>query len=292
MQYRPNANMLPSKSGCCSIIRSILPHLTKAEQKAAEYILENPAEVIHMTITNMAETCRIAEATIFRLCKKAGYSGFQAFKISLAGEMFPAFESVCNEVITDDSPNSIAAKVFHSIAEGLQDTLRIVNEKQLEKAITAVCNAKRIYAYGSGVSALVAQDIEYRFIRFGIPVIAYSDPHMQYISASLTEPGDVIIVISHSGSNQDILGAIELAKPCGATVIAITSHLRSPLSHDAHITLCGMAREVNYRSEAMASRLMHMALVDVLYVGAMLRQQDKITANMKKVRQAVSKRKV
>ena len=282
----------PGQPGCLTVLRSILPHLTKTERKAAEYILENPAEVIHLTITSLAETCSIAEATIFRLCKKAGFTGFQSFKIALAAEMYPTFATEYKEVSATDSPGSLAAKVFHSISEGLQDTLRIVDEKELAKAITAVCQAKRIYAYGSGVSSIVALDIEYRFIRFGIPVVSYSDAHMQYTSASLTKPGDVILVISHSGSNQDILGAIELAKPCGATVIAITSHLRSPISQAADITLCGMAREVNYRSEAMASRLMHMALVDALYVGVMLQQPDTIKANVQKMRTAVSRRKV
>ena len=152
--------------------------------------------------------------------------------------------------------------------------------------------ARRIEAYGSGGSAVITADIEHRFSRFGIPVRAYSDQHMQVSSAALLHRGDVVIAVSHSGSNQDVLQAARIAKSNEATVIGITSHLRSPLGQVSDILLHGMAREVNYRSEAMSSRLVHLAIIDVLYVGAMLRQPARITANMHKLREAIASRRI
>ncbi|HWR42924.1 MurR/RpiR family transcriptional regulator [Sporomusa sp.] len=277
---------------CLARIRSILNELTKAEQKAANYILSNSTEVIHMTITELAEAAHSAEATIFRLCKKLGYSGYQDLKIALAGDIYTPLESVHKEVDPNDTPTVIAGKIFNGITEGLQDTLQIMNGPALEQAISTIAAAQRIDAYGSGGSAIIAADIEHRFMRFGIPVRAYADPHMQMTSAALLKPSDVVIAISHSGANRDILDAVQMAKASQATVISITSYMRSPLSKVADIALYGMAREVNYRSEAMASRLIHLALVDVLYVGALLKQQDTFIANMQKVRQAIAKRRI
>ncbi|WP_425059489.1 MurR/RpiR family transcriptional regulator [Sporomusa carbonis] len=192
-----------------------------------------------------------------------------------------------------DTTGSIASKIFHGITEGLQDTLKIMNETALEQAINTILSAaQRIDAYGSGGSAIIAADIKHRFMRFGIPVRAYADPYIQITSASLLKPGDVAIAISHTGANRDILDAVEMAKTSKATVISITSYMRSPLSKTADITLYGMAREVNYRSEAMASRLIHLAIIDVLYVGALLKQQDRFIDNMQKVRQAIAKRRI
>jgi len=108
----------------------------------------------------------------------------------------------------------------------------------------------------------------------------------------LLHRGDVVIAVSHSGSNQDVLQAARIAKSNEATVIGITSHLQSPLGQVADILLHGMAREVNYRSEAMSSRLVHLAIIDVLYVGAMLRQPARITANMHKLREAIASRRI
>jgi DNA-binding MurR/RpiR family transcriptional regulator len=285
-----NTHAAPAANvGCLASLRSLLPNLTKAERKTAEYILANSSDVVHMTIIGLAEAVQVAETTIFRLCKKLRLSGFQAFKIALAGESFPAMEFVFNDVVAEDTPSQIADKIFQRIGEGLQDTLAIINEESLAAAVDALCAAGRLYAYGSGGSAIVAMDIEHRFMRFGIPVFAYADPHMQYSSASLLTGGDVVIAVSHTGASHNILEAAALSRKSGAVVIAITSYLRSPVSRIADVTLCGLAREIRYRNEAMSSRLMHLAIVDILYVATMMRLQDRITANMKKIRRAIAK---
>ena len=56
--------------------------------------------------------------------------------------------------------------------------------------------------------------------------------------------------------------------------------------------LTGMARETNYRSEAMASRLVHLAILDCLYTGVMLRRMDDYIDNMKQVRKAIAAQKM
>jgi len=264
--------------------------LTKKEGKVAEYILANPSEVIHMTITQLAENIGISEATITRFCKKLDLSGFQSLKIGLASDLYDPLESVYNEVHTEDSIDVIANKIFQDIHEALQDTLKIINPKALEQAITAVLAAKCIVAYGTGGSASVASEVEHRFIRFGISVRAYADQDMQVISASLLHSGDVVIAISHTGSNQAVLEAVKIAKENGATIIGITSYIKSPLSNVSDIILNGMGREINFRSESMSSRMTHLAIIDVLYVGAMLRQPDRIMNNMEKIREAIAKK--
>lgn len=278
--------------GCLPRLRSVSTELTKAEQKVAEYILTNPAKVIHLSITELAETVGSAEATIFRLCQKLGFKGYQRFKIALAGDLYTPAESVCKEVDPDDSLSVVASKVFQSINEGLQDTLKILNQTALEQAVELLVSARRIDVYGSGGSAVIANDIEHRFMRFGVPVHAYADPHMQISSAALLGSEDVVMAISHTGSNRDLLDSVKMARESGAKVIAITSHMKSPLSKLADVSLYGTAKETEYRSEAMASRLVHLGIVDVLYVGVVLREQERVGNNMEKIRQAIAIRRV
>lgn len=281
-----------SPASCLPVLRSMYAELTKAEQKIADFILEHSADVIHMTISELAEAAASADATIFRLSKKLGFTGFQGLKIALAGDLFSPLESVDREVDPHDSVESFPQKIFHNITEGLQDTLKILDYQELQKAIDALSATKHLSIYGSGGSAIIAADIEHRFMRFGIPVRAYSDPHMQLTSATLLKPGDVVIAVSHSGANIDVLNSVELAKKSAATIIAITSYMKSPLSLAADIALHGMAREIRYRSEAMASRLIHLAIVDLLYTGIMLKNPSQLIENMNKVRLAISSRRL
>lgn len=279
-------------ASCLPLLRSMYNDLTKAEQKIADYILQNSANVIHMTISELADASQSAEATIFRFCRKLNFVGFQGLKIALAGDLFSPEKSVYQEVEMNDSAEVFAPKIFNIINEGLQDTLKVLDLSALEKAIDALATARHIDAYGLGGSSIIAADIEHRFMRFGIPVRSYSDPHFQIASASLLQQGDVIVAISHSGASIELLKSVELAKKNLATVIAITSYMKSPITKIADICLHGMARETSYRPEAATSRIIHLALVDLLYTGVMLKNPEPFIENMNKVRLAISSQKL
>ena len=167
----------------------------------------------------------------------------------------------------NDSYKLIAEKLFSSITDGLQDTLKLIDFEQLEKAVQLIKNAHQICVYGFGNSFTVCQDIETRFMRFGIPIKAYNDLHMQVTASSLLTEKDLIICVSHTGANIDLLQAIELAHNNNVPIIAITSYMNSPLCKLSDVVLHGMGREIAYKSEAVASRLIHMAIVDILYMG-------------------------
>ena len=187
---------------------------------------------------------------------------------------------------------SEAEKLFSSIADGLQDTLKLLDFEEINKAVDLISKARQICVYGFGNSYTVCKDIETRFMRFGIPVKAYCDLHMQLTASSLLTQEDLIIAVSHTGSNIDLLQSIELAHDNKIPIIAITSYMNSPLCKLADVVLHGMGREVAYKSEAVASRLIHMAIVDVLYMGIYQHNVDKGFANIEKMRAAIAKRRL
>ena len=113
---------------------------------------------------------------------------------------------------------------------------------------------------------------------------------MQAMSASLLEPNDVAIVITHSGSSRDIVDAIELAHEAGAASIVITSHFKSPVSHVASVVLSVNTLETNYRFEPMSSRIAHLSVVDAIAVGVTLRRQDAYMRSVEKTRRALVKK--
>lgn len=278
--------------GCLPRLRSLYGVLTKAEQKVADYIFADPSKIVHLSITELAEASGSAEATVFRLCQKVGFKGYQHLKIALAQDLYSPAETIYREFHSGDTVDLLTKKVFSNIGEGLQDTLKIIDSKALDKAIMLLDGARRIDAYGSGGSGVIAADIEHRFMRFALPVRAYADPHMQIISAALLQPGDVVIAISHSGSNKDLLDSVAMAQKSGASAIAITSHMKSPLSELADVSLFGVAREAEIGYEAMVSRIIHLAIVDILYVGVMMRRQEQSVENIQKVREAIALRRV
>ncbi|MFM1651401.1 MurR/RpiR family transcriptional regulator [Brevibacillus sp. B_LB10_24] len=271
-------------------IRAMYPQLSTKEQQVADYILEHPGEIIHLSITALSDLCECAEATIFRLCRRLDFQGYQALKIALASEVVNPLQNIHQEIHPDDDVSALADKIFTADIETLRDTLQITNANReaLGSAIEKLSAARRIEFYGTGGSAVIAQDAYHKFIRTGIPCVFHTDSHYQVMSAALLQAGDVVVGISHSGSNKDILEALKIAKEAGATIIGITGYGKSPLVKMAHVCLFTTSRETVFRTEALSSRLAQLSLIDVLYVAVSLRRQDETVANIKKIREAIS----
>ena len=270
------------------IIRSSYPELTKLEKRIADYINLNPKKIIEHTISDLAKETQSSEITISRFCKKLGFSGLQGLKLSIASEVLGGNDQPYQDIQPKDSYELITNKIFNSISEGLSDTLKLLNYQAIALAVNAIMKARRIEIYGFGNSATVCRDIETKFLRFGFCVHSYSDAHQQATSAVVLEKNDLVIAVSHTGSTLELLESVKLAKANKAKIIVITSHAHSPLSALADISLHGMGREVRYSSEASSSRLIHLAITDVLYTGIAMKMPEQYRKNLKKMREAIS----
>ena len=272
-------------------LRSAYPGLTRAEKAIALYISEHADDIMEQTISTIAAATSSAEITVSRFCKKLGFQGLQGLKISLAAEVYSLRENRYQSISPEDSSRDIACKMFQNIMDGLHDTLKILDFQAVENAAHALMNARHIAVYGFGNSATVCRDIETRFLRFGMVVQAYADAHMQVTSASLLDKRDVALAISHSGASRDLLDTVRTARHNGAKILAITSYAQSPLAKLADITLIGMGREIHYQSEAVASRLIHMAIADLLYMAIAMQMPEAYQKNIRRMREAIGEKK-
>ncbi|WP_423409311.1 MurR/RpiR family transcriptional regulator [Heyndrickxia sp. MSNUG] len=269
-------------------IKAIYSSLSSREKAVADYILKNPQEIIHLSITEFSENSSVAEATIFRFCKRLGFRGYQAFKIALASEVVEPIKNIHEEIKEEDEVLTLAEKVFTGHIEAIKDTLNLLDGQVLETIVETLSRATRIDFYGSGGSSAIAMDAYHKFLRTGINCHAHSDGHQQIISAALLGPGHAAIGISHSGSNKDVIEALRIAKANGAATIAITNHYKSPLTKEADYVLYTTSRETYFRSEALASRLVQLSLIDVLHVAVSVRKQEETLGNLQKIREAIS----
>lgn len=285
-----NKNNINELTGTLIKLRSIQPSLRTAESRVADLILSNPQEIIKMSITDLAEKCNVAEATIVRLSKKLGYSGFQEMKISLARDLVEPIKNIHEEVSPTDDLHIIGQKVFHSAIESLSDTLKILDFEELEKAIKAIASARKVDFYGVGASGIVALDAHHKMFKTGLNSAAYNDPHMQIISASLLSKGDVAVGISHSGSTKDTIESLKAAKDANATTICITSFMKSPITKVSDIKLVVASRETAFKSEAMASRIAQLCLIDLIIVGVSILRQEKSLEAIDRIRRGVARK--
>ncbi|CEG21311.1 putative HTH-type transcriptional regulator YbbH [Planococcus massiliensis] len=273
-------------------IRGSYRHFSEKEKKIADYVLNDPKNIIHLTINQISDELGLAESTIFRFCQRIGFKGFQAFKISLAAEVVAPLKDIHEKIEEGDSVERVTEKVFRSNIKTLEDTLQIADAEAMEQAVDAVMDARRIEFFGNGGSAVIAMDGCHKFIRLGLQVSINLDAHMQLMAASQLQQGDVAIVISHSGSTNDVLDVLRILKEKGVTIVCVTNFGKSPLSKDADIALYTSSEETDFRSEALSSRIAQLSLIDALYTNLMIARGEEGKKALQSMREAMSQKRL
>ena len=245
---------------------------SKAEKKIADFLMENPAQILPLYITELAEKTGTSEATAVRFARRLGFDGYQQLKIAIAQD---SGARPINENITkNDKASDIFPKVCDDIYCSLEKTKRALDGEALEKCCNAILRADSIVVCGLGNSASVATDASHKMFRLGLNAHAYTDNHMQAIAAAHMGKNSVLIGISHSGASKDIIQAMDLARRNGATTVAITNAGKSPIDKVSDIILHTVSDETNYRILGLSSRIAQLAIIDTIYSYLVCRLED------------------
>lgn len=261
-------------------IRGLIDDLQPAMRRVGEYIVEHPAIVASMTISDLADACDTSETTVVRFCRELGVRGYPQLRLSLATEMGgrsraeEQFE-LSGDIAPGDDLASVVEKISFADARSVEDTAKSLSITELAAVVRTVIAARRCDIYGVGASSIVAADLQQKLHRINQIAFAFADPHQALASAALLDGQDVAIAISHSGMTADTIEALDLAHANGAVTVAITNAPRSPLAVNADHVLATAARETTFRSGATGSRLAQLTVVDCLFVGIAQQTYDR-----------------
>jgi RpiR family carbohydrate utilization transcriptional regulator len=255
-------------------IKAALPSLAPAEQRVGKLVLADPRAFAKLPVTELADRAHVSKPTVVRFCRSVGYDGLSDFKLKLAGSVSEGVPFIHRSVDADDKTSDIAVKVIDNTVAAFLKYRNDASFFALEHAAQALAATqktnRRIEFYGVGNSGIVAQDAQHKFFRLGVNAIAYSDGHMQVMSASMLQPGDCAVIISNSGRTRDLMDACDIAKKQGATTIVITAS-GSPLASAGHIHLTADHPEGYDKYSPMVSRLLHLLIIDILATTVALR---------------------
>jgi RpiR family carbohydrate utilization transcriptional regulator len=270
-------------------IQNRLPELSPVESRVAQAILEQGDRLIYQSASEVSALAGAALSTVVRTCQALGFKGFQDLKLSLAREGRPVTaEEIQGEVHIGDSPALVLAKLRDGAREAVELGIAHVDPDAFTAAVSAVSRARRVLCLGVGTSAPLAQDAAYRLLWVGIEADGPADPHVQHVRATLLEPEDVALVVSHTGSTRETVAAARAASAAGATVVTVTSFPRSPLTEVADITLVAATRETSYRVEALVSRIAHLVVLDALWVAIAVQAGDAALGLARRINDVIS----
>lgn len=276
------------ESSCKEIILSKLNSMTNTEKKIAEYVLEHYEKVLNINITELSENAKVSDASIVRFCRSLGYKGYQDFKINAAKDVLPR-EKHFNPVLDEkDNPEVICTKIFNSEISVLKRTLASMDVSLIEKAADMIANAKRVVFFGSGGSLLVGQEALHKLMKVGIQVFVYGDRDLQLMASSLTRKDDLVIGISHSGSNYSVLKCLKNARENETPTIAIVNREKTPISKIADVVIHTASEETMFQSESVSTRIAQLAIIDTLVAIVAFKNYEESYNAIQRTRRATS----
>ena len=274
-------------------ISASLPSLAPAEQRVGQLVLADPHSFARLPVRELAEKANVSKPTVVRFCRSMGYDGLADFKLKLAGNVAEGVPFVHRSVDADDKTADVMVKVIDNSVAAFLQYRNDANPATIEQAANAIVRAwqqkQRLEIYGVGNSGVVAQDAQHKFFRLGISSQATSDTHIQTMGATMLRSGDCLIVISNSGRTTDLVDTAHIARENGATVIAITSS-HTPLSNSSDILLAADNLEGSDLYSPMASRLLHLLIIDILATAVALKIGDDLAANLQDLQNKLQKK--
>ena len=241
-------------------IRELLPGMPAAQRTLADLILADPAGVARTTILDLSDRCGVSTGSITRLCRALGLSGYAALRIALASDAPRGAGCIASA----DGIEHVAEVVTHSIGRIVAEAIAHLDLADVERAAKLAGSATRVIICGAGGSATVAAELQQCLYRIGVLAVDCPDSRLTLTGVAFTQPGDVLILLSHSGRTAELVAMATEARQRPATTIAVTNDPGSPLAALADIALVTGVSHLGPHYEAALARYAQLAVVDLI----------------------------
>lgn len=272
-------------------IRSSYPELTTAEKKVADYILAKTVAVQFMSITQLAEECGVAEATVSRFCRTLDIKGFNAFKLELA-KISAAPNARPQQEHPVDSPAGRRQEIKRTAMEAIEQTVQLLTPQSVEQAVDILERAPHVVCLGSGGSMILAQTFAHLFASVSPNFRAVSDSHSQLTALATMKEEDAVVLFSYSGATDEGLHLLELARSRKIPTILVTRFNKSPAAKLADIVLCCGSEEGPLHLGSIPAKIAQMTVMDILFQEYCARNRTECDENIHNVAAALSIRHV
>lgn len=273
---------------CLIRIQSVYKNLKTAEKKATDFILENPETIANDTIVEAAGLAGCSEATLVRVARKLGYSGYVMLKASILQNDENDSGILYGEIKPNDEPIEVANKIFQTFIQSLVDTSGLLNNETYLQALDRIQHAKHLLFAGAGDAYTVAYTGYLKFSRIGLSASCPQDFDIQLMEASKLGPDDLFVIISHTGQTQSIYEVEKYAKRAGTPILVITNYPMSPIARAADMVLLTATFVPNMFGEIMTKRVAELCLLETLYVNTIMRADGSVGERLKNATKAIS----
>lgn len=265
-------------------IKSTYVTLRPSEKKVADCVLENMEQAGQASIVELAQKAGVSQPTVIRFARALGFGGYREFRYVLMRQGRrepgnPEFDLLGGfDLHPWDHIEEVPLKAVKGAKAMLDDAVKSLSIPDYRRAVSMLARARVIDIYSVENSAVPASDLLDKLTYLGLQCRMHADAYLQQISAGHLTEADVALAFSYSGSSADTIKALRLARRRGAKTIAVTNFSGAPLADWADVCLYAGAGERVIYGNAIFSRVSHIAVVDMLYMGIILSDYERYAA--------------
>ena len=246
-----------------SRLSEIHDKLTYSEQIIAGIILSDYTDFEVMTSVEMAEKAGVGQATVIRFSKKLGYPTFKSMMLDIATDS--SFYS-SNEVRDNESTSSIMGKMKNLYEVSVDDVLTNNTTEAIDRAVSAIEDANRIFCYGVRTSSALVEILYYRLLEIGENVDRAKETIVALSIAQNLTKDDMLFIMSVSGETNEAVAVAKCAKEQGATIVSITGSQNNTIQRLSTISLKSAEFDLRAHRFNLVNRCSQLFLLDCIFM--------------------------
>lgn len=252
---------------------------THSEQAIADFVLKFPNEIIEMTASQLGEWSLTSKASVLRLCKKLGLSGYNEFLRLIE---FETHEQSRLLALLDDEPinNKTPVKELMDLVptiytQAISSTKMVLNPTIVQRVVNRIKMADRIDLYGVGIVESAVEMAVFKFQALGLNAHKQTNINEHAIVATKKSQHIVSILLSFTGKNEMILAAANYLKNNGIFTVGIGSLDNLDLKEICHEYLPINVESHILTMEALAPYSAVSYILDLLYAGIVVADYER-----------------
>ncbi|MCG6909758.1 MAG: MurR/RpiR family transcriptional regulator [Deltaproteobacteria bacterium] len=225
------------------------PSLTPKGRILGSYIMENPRKAVFMTTKELAETCRVSEATVVRFVSQLGFSGYSAFRQALR-DFVDTDLSLLDRKDLSGLKGPDANRLHRVMVEemdNLQYFFEIADMEALAEAVSAVEESGYVYVVGSRLSYTFAYYLGWSLtkIRQNVQILKGSDSTA--IDWLTIAPADcLVVIIATARYPNELIRLGRLVHRLGKKLMVIADSSLCPLVRLADLSLVAPSKNIPF----------------------------------------------
>lgn len=191
-------------------------NFTKQEVIIMNTVIERIESLTNLSLVEFADKVGISKSALLRFVQKLGYEGYSQFKYDVSRYV--------DELDTGGLEHPNQKTISEIYAETILAIDNVISEEDMNNFYTKIVNAKNIKIFGYAETGISASYLSERLLAYGYDSEAVSQVFNIHKKVAVSEPDDLLIIISISGNTAIIGEVINQAEQRDLNTVLITQN--------------------------------------------------------------------